>query len=61
MFEKRFTQKAEIVLKLSEKLARDLSQSFIGTEHILFGLVRESSAIAGKILVTNGANEQTVL
>ena len=50
MFEKRFTQKAEIVLKLSEKLARDLSQSFIGTEHILFGLVRENTAIAGKIL-----------
>ena len=61
MFEKRFTQKAEIVLKLSEKLARDLSQSFIGTEHILFGLVRENTAIAGKILNTNGANEQIVL
>ncbi len=61
MFEKRFTQKAEIVLKLSEKLARDLSQSFIGTEHILFGLIREHSGIAYKILILNGVTEQLVL
>lgn len=61
MFEKRFTQKAEIVLKLSEKLARDLSQSFIGTEHILFGLVREHSGIAYKILIINGITEQLIL
>ncbi len=61
MFEKSFTKKAEIVLNLSEKLARDLSQSFIGTEHILFGLVREHSAIAGKILSNNGAKEQLII
>ncbi len=61
MFEKRFTQKAEIVLKLSEKLARDLSQSFIGTEHILFGLIREHSGIAYKILIVNGMTEQLIL
>lgn len=61
MFEKRFTKKAEIVLNLSEKLARDLSQSFIGTEHILFGLVREHTAVAGKILMGNGATERLII
>lgn len=61
MFEKRFTKKAEIVLNLSEKFARDLSQSFIGTEHILFGLVRENTAIAGKVLNANGVTEQLVI
>ena len=53
MFEKRFTQKAEIVLKISEKIARELAQSYIGTEHLLYGLAGENKGIAHKILLKN--------
>ena len=60
MFEKRFTQKAEIVLKISEKIARDLSQSYIGTEHLLYGLTRENKGIAHKILIQNSVTEHAV-
>ena len=61
MFEKRFTEKAIIVLKISEKLARDLSQSYIGSEHLLFGLLKEDRGIAHKILLANGLSEDILL
>ena len=61
MFEKRFTEKAIIVLKISEKLARDLSQSYIGSEHLLFGLLKEDRGIAHKILSSNGLSEDILL
>ena len=61
MFEKRFTEKAIIVLKISEKLARDLSQSYIGSEHLLFGLLKEDRGIAHKILLLNGLSEDILL
>ena len=60
MFEKRFTQKAETVLKISEKTAREHSQSYIGTEHLLYGLARESKGIAHKILIRNGVTEHGI-
>lgn len=60
MFEKRFTQKAEIVLKISEKIARELSQSYIGTEHLLYGLAGENKGIAHKILLQNDVTERGV-
>lgn len=61
MFEKRFTQKAENVLKQSEKLARKMSQSYIGTEHLLFGLAREEKGIAHKLLIQNDVFETEIL
>ena len=61
MFEKRFTEKAIIVLKISEKLARDLSQSYIGSEHLLFGLLKEDKGIAHKILISTGLSEDILL
>jgi len=60
MFEKRFTQKAEIVLKISEKIARELAQSYIGTEHLLYGLTGENKGIAHKILIKNNVTEHAV-
>ena len=60
MFEKRFTQKAEIVLKISEKIARELAQSYIGTEHLLYGLAGENKGIAHKILLKNNITEHLI-
>lgn len=61
MFEKRFTEKAVIVLKIAEKSARDLSQSYIGSEHLLYGLIKEDKGIAHKLLLANGLTEDLVM
>jgi len=45
-----FTPLARTVLELSLKEARDLGHNYIGTEHLLLGLVREEKGIAGQVL-----------
>ena len=49
MFE-RFTDRARRVLVLAQEEARDLNHAFIGTEHILLGLIREGEGVAAKAL-----------
>jgi ATP-dependent Clp protease ATP-binding subunit ClpC len=51
-----FTPRAKKVLELAVEEARLLGHSYIGSEHLLIGLVREDSGIAGKILRSLGAN-----
>jgi len=51
-----FTPRAKKVLELSVEEARLLGHSYIGSEHLLIGLIREESGIAGKILRSLGAN-----
>lgn len=46
----RFTERARKVLKYAEEEARSLKHNYIGTEHILLGLIREEDGIAGSIL-----------
>jgi len=49
-FEK-FSERARRVLTLAQEEARHLNHSYIGTEHILLGLVREEEGVATKVLV----------
>src|SRR5665648_782159 len=49
MFE-RFTEKARRVVVLAQEEARKLNQNYIGTEHLLLGLIREEDGIAAKAL-----------
>jgi ATP-dependent Clp protease ATP-binding subunit ClpC len=51
-----FTPRAKKVLELAVEEARLLGHSYIGSEHLLIGLIREDSGIAGKILRSLGAN-----
>ncbi|MEG6523930.1 ATP-dependent Clp protease ATP-binding subunit [Desulfotomaculum sp. 1211_IL3151] len=46
----RFTQKAQKVLVLAQEEARRLKYPYIGTEHILLGLIREGEGIAARAL-----------
>jgi len=46
----RFTERAQQVLVLSQEEAKRLNHNFIGTEHLLLGLVREGSGIAARAL-----------
>jgi hypothetical protein len=51
-----FTPRAKKVLELSLREARKLHCNYIGTEHILLGLVREGEGVAAQILVKLGAD-----
>ena len=51
----KFTQRAQSALNFSLKLARELGHSYIGTEHLLLGLLSEKEGIAHKILSSHGA------
>lgn len=54
-FEK-FSERARRVLTLAQEEARHLNHSYIGTEHILLGLVREEEGVATKVLVNLGVS-----
>jgi ATP-dependent Clp protease ATP-binding subunit ClpC len=51
-----FTPRAKKVLELAVEEARLLGHGYIGSEHLLIGLIREEEGIAGKILRSLGAN-----
>ncbi len=51
-----FTPRAKKVLELAVEEARLLGHSYIGSEHLLLGIIREDDGIAGKILRSLGAN-----
>ena len=50
----RFTQRARKVLSLAQEEAQRFQHNYIGTEHILLGLVREGEGVAAKVLSTMG-------
>ena len=52
----RFTDRARRVLVLAQEEARLLNHSFIGTEHILLGLIHEQEGIAAKALESLGVS-----
>src|SRR4051812_1673021 len=51
----RFTPRAKKVLELSLREALQLGHNYIGTEHILLGLIREGEGVAAQVLVKLGA------
>ncbi len=54
----QYTDKAKMALTLAERAARNLKQSYVGTEHILFGLLRENTGVAATVLMENGVDMQ---
>ena len=53
MFE-RFTNRARHVVVLSQEEARELHHNYIGTEHLLLGLLGEPEGVAGRVLAGQG-------
>src|SRR5437660_4279187 len=51
-----FTPRAKKVLELSLREALQLGHNYIGTEHILLGLIREGAGVAAQVLVKLGAD-----
>ncbi len=56
----RFTQKAQNVLSSALAYARELGHTYVGSEHLLLGLVGEHDSIAAKILEARGAELETL-
>ncbi|MCB9865226.1 MAG: hypothetical protein H6816_01105 [Phycisphaerales bacterium] len=59
MFE-RFTDYSRRVMARANQEAQRLGDEYIGTEHVLVGLVMESSAIAGSVLAGHGLSVEAV-
>src|SRR5690242_3219062 len=59
MFE-RFSQRARRVVVLAQEEARMLNHNYIGTEHILLGLIREGEGVAAKALESLGISLEAV-
>ena len=55
-----FTPRAKKVLELSLREALQMNHSYIGTEHILLGLIREGEGVAAQVLIRLGADLNTV-
>jgi ATP-dependent Clp protease ATP-binding subunit ClpC len=56
----RFTQRARRVLSLAQEEAERLQHSYIGTEHLLLGLIREEGGVAGRVLRDLGLDLEKV-
>ncbi len=55
-FDDRFTERARRVLMLAQEEAKRLNDSYIGTEHLLLGLVQEERGVAARVLRDMGVN-----
>lgn len=51
-----YTSRAKKVLELAMSEARELNHSYVGTEHLLLGLLREEKGIAAQVLTDSGIN-----
>jgi len=56
----RFTQRARRVLSLAHQEAERMRQNYIGTEHLLLGLIREDGGVAGRVLRELGLESERV-
>ena len=59
--QKQFTEKAKKALTLASKAAARLQQNYIGTEHILVGLLQENTGVAAQVLMENGVDAKKVI
>ena len=57
----RFTQMAANVMHYSKEAASELNHNYIGTEHILIGLLREKEGLACQVLEDHGVTEEKVM
>ena len=55
-----FTPKAKKVLELAMEEARNLEHNYIGTEHLLLGLLRENEGMAAQVLLNLGIRLEDV-
>ena len=61
MNENKFTPGAEEALRLSQEAAGELGHGYVGTEHLLLGLIREGTGIAHTVLTEAGLTDDMIV
>ena len=59
--EYKFTNCAQQAIEIANQIAIELGHSYIGTEHILYGLVKEGTGVAAKVLENQGITENSII
>ena len=59
--QKQYTQKAKKALGMAERLSRQMHHNYIGTEHILVGLIQEKTGVAALVLKENRVEGEKLL
>ncbi|MCR4748690.1 MAG: ATP-dependent Clp protease ATP-binding subunit [Lachnospiraceae bacterium] len=57
---KEYTLSAQNALKHAKKYAKSLHQSYVGTEHILLGLMKEQDGLASRVMYMNGVRLENI-
>ena len=61
MFRDRLTECAKAAISDAAEAALEMGHDYVGTEHLLVGLIREKDGVAGKILEANGLTDEAVM
>lgn len=56
-----YSQQAQDVLRIAKVVAKRLKSKYIGTEHVLIGLIKVTSGVAGQVLIKENIKEKDVL
>ncbi|MCI8992597.1 MAG: ATP-dependent Clp protease ATP-binding subunit [Eubacterium sp.] len=59
--QREYTAKAKKAIELAKKASKTMEHSYIGTEHLLLGLIREKTGVAASVLESIGVEEAKVL
>ena len=57
----KFTARAEKAIEIANEIALELGHKYIGTEHILYGLCKEGTGIASKVLQNQNITDEEIL
>ena len=57
----RLTRQAEKAIEFARDIAEELQHNYIGTEHLMLGMIRSTEGVASKILIDNEVTEEKVL
>jgi ATP-dependent Clp protease ATP-binding subunit ClpC len=57
----KFTEGAKSALKIAEEKARELGHNYVGTEHLLLGLMGEKEGAAANLLTITGVSEESIM
>ena len=56
-----YTKQAKHAIDSATRLSKKLKHHYVGTEHLLIGIVQEEDSLAAKVLKANGVNEENLL
>ena len=57
----KFTNRAEKAIEIANEAALELGHTYIGTEHILYGLAKEGTGVASKVLANQNITDEEIL